>query len=79
MKSPDKYGSRSRACSMSVFAAAFFALLLSAVPAFAGVLTVGPDQFYKAPSQVARMVQPGDTVKIAPGTYHDCTVWKPTT
>jgi len=37
---------------------------------------VGPDQAYRAPSQLASVVRPGDTVKIAPGLYHDCTVWK---
>jgi hypothetical protein len=33
-------------------------------------------QAYGAPSQVARVVRPGDTIKIAPGTYYDCAVWQ---
>jgi pectate lyase len=46
------------------------------MPASAAVLMVGKGQSYHAPSQVARVVRPGDTVKIAPGTYYDCTVWR---
>jgi pectate lyase len=37
---------------------------------------VGQGQVYDAPSQIVRVVRPGDTVKIAPGTYYDCTVWQ---
>ena len=36
---------------------------------------MGPNQQYEHPSETARAVQPGDTIKIAPGTYYDCTVW----
>ncbi len=36
---------------------------------------VGPDEEFKKPSEVARRVRSGDTVKIAPGTYEDCTTW----
>jgi hypothetical protein len=36
---------------------------------------VGPNQGYSAPSKAARAARPGDTIKIAPGTYYDCAVW----
>jgi hypothetical protein len=45
------------------------------MPAFGAVLTVGTGQKYTAPSQVAQIVRPGDTVRIVPGTYFDCAVW----
>ena len=43
--------------------------------AVAAVLVVGPGQKYPAPSDAARAAQPGDTVRIQPGTYFDCAVW----
>ncbi len=36
---------------------------------------VGPGLEYAQPSDVARLVGPGDTVSIAPGTYTDCAIW----
>jgi hypothetical protein len=35
---------------------------------------VGPGQSYKAPSEAAAAASPGDTVRIAPGTYYDCAI-----
>lgn len=37
---------------------------------------VGPQAPFHLPSQAARVAKPGDVVSIAPGTYHDCTVWR---
>ncbi len=51
-------------------------LLMWCAPSAAATLTVGPGQVYGAPSQTAGTVRPGDTVKIAPGTYRDCAVWR---
>ena len=64
------------ATAYTQFAFALFAALVSAMPAPAAVLMVGQGQVYHAPSQILRVVRPGDTVKIAPGTYYDCTVWQ---
>jgi hypothetical protein len=64
------------ATAYTQFAFALFAALVSATLAPAAVLMVGQGQVYDAPSQIVHVVRPGDTVKIAPGTYHDCTVWK---
>ena len=42
----------------------------------AGVLEVGPSQRLKLPSQAAAVARPGDIVRIAPGEYTDCAVWR---
>ena len=42
----------------------------------AGVLVVGPSQRLKLPSQAAAVARPGDIVRIAPGEYTDCAVWR---
>jgi hypothetical protein len=39
------------------------------------VLTVGPGKTYARPSDAARDARPGDTIRIFPGTYVDCTKW----
>ena len=39
-------------------------------------LTVGPGMAFSVPSEAARMAKPGDTVRIFPGTYVDCTSWE---
>lgn len=44
--------------------------------AWAGVIDVGPTQALKLPSQAAAIAQPGDTIRIAPGVYTDCAVWR---
>ena len=46
-----------------------------AAPAAAATLMVGPGQTYEVPSEAAAVAQPGDTIIIAPDTYHDCSVW----
>lgn len=53
-----------------------FAALASALWAHAGTLMVGPGQTYVTPAAAAHAARPGDTVKIEPGTYRDCAVWR---
>ncbi|MEJ2655478.1 MAG: hypothetical protein P8Z69_09330 [Acidihalobacter sp.] len=55
---------------------ALFSSLAGATWAHAATLTVGPGQTYATLGAAARAAHPGDTVKIAPGTYHQCAVWK---
>jgi hypothetical protein len=40
------------------------------------VIDVGPDEFYRTPSEAANVVQDGYTVRIAPGEYVDCASWR---
>lgn len=40
------------------------------------VLLVGPERALKLPSQAARIVKPGDRIRIDAGTYRDCAVWR---
>jgi nitrous oxidase accessory protein NosD len=51
------------------------AIIVTFGAASAGVLTVGPDEKYTAPSQAIRAAAPGDTIRIMPGVYHDCAAW----
>jgi hypothetical protein len=67
---------RSQCHRRYAYALALFAAVAIAMPASAAVLMVGQGQVYDAPSRVERVVRPGDTVKIAPGTYYDCVLWK---
>ena len=55
---------------------AFVAILATGSWAHAATLTVGPGQAYATPSAAAKAARPGDTVKIEPGTYRDCAVWR---
>ncbi len=58
-------------------AAFLLVLLLLGMPrAEARVLEVGPGRPFSLPSAAAAAAQPGDVVKIAPGTYEDCAVWR---
>jgi hypothetical protein len=41
-----------------------------------GVLEVGPDARYRLPSEAAARAHTGDTVRIAPGDYTDCAVFR---
>ncbi|HVZ06462.1 right-handed parallel beta-helix repeat-containing protein [Rhodopila sp.] len=45
-------------------------------PALARTLHVGPTRTLKLPSQAATAARPGDTIRIDPGTYVDCAVWR---
>jgi len=40
------------------------------------VITVGPGQTYKTPSEAAAVAQDGDRIAINPGRYVDCAVWR---
>jgi hypothetical protein len=40
------------------------------------VLVVGPKRQLKTPSEAAMVVRRGDTVRIDPGNYADCAVWR---
>ncbi len=42
----------------------------------AAVLKVGPNEIYKAPSAAAEIAKNGDHIRIEPGEYFDCAVWK---
>jgi hypothetical protein len=66
--------------SANLFVAATLVLLLQAfgmaVPADARVLPVGSTRVLKVPSQAATIAADGDVVRIDPGTYADCAVWR---
>jgi hypothetical protein len=51
-------------------------LILQITPAAARVLLVGPARALKLPSEAAPLARPGDVVRIDPGTYVDCAVWR---
>jgi hypothetical protein len=40
------------------------------------ILDVGPGRPFGLPSAAAAAAQPGDVIRIAPGTYEDCAVWR---
>lgn len=40
------------------------------------VLKVGPKRRFKTPSEAAMAVRRGDSVRIDPGSYSDCAVWR---
>lgn len=46
------------------------------VPGSAAELIVGPGLRLQQPSDAAAVVRSGDTVRILPGTYYDCAVWR---
>jgi hypothetical protein len=52
------------------------ALLAVARPAAARVLLVGPTRALTAPSAAAAVAADGDTIRIDPGQYTDCAVWR---
>ena len=47
-------------------------------PGFAAelVVGVGPGASFRLPSAAAAAARPGDTIRILPGTYYDCAVWR---
>jgi len=55
-----------------------FILVLQALAggAAAAILMVGPGRLYELPSGAALAARPGDTVRILPGRYADCAVWR---
>ncbi|MBW6397548.1 hypothetical protein KPL78_06805 [Roseomonas sp. HJA6] len=44
--------------------------------AWAAELVVGPGARFAQPSEAATVAQSGDTVRILPGTFYDCAVWR---
>jgi hypothetical protein len=60
----------------SLLLAGLLLCLGNAVTALARTLEVGPDQPFKQPSEAAAKAQDGDLIRIAPGEYFDCAVWK---
>jgi Right handed beta helix region len=53
------------------------ACLLACSPAVsAKVLLVGPERSLRAPSDAAALAQDGDIVRIDPGEYVDCAIWR---
>jgi hypothetical protein len=57
-------------------AIAFGTAMLCAVPAPGRELAVGPARVLKVPSQAATVAADGDVVRIDPGTYADCAIWR---
>ncbi len=59
-------------------AALLYATERSARHAFAADLVVGggPGAAFRLPSAAAAAARPGDTIRILPGTYYDCAVWR---
>lgn len=51
---------------------------LAGPPSFAAelVVGVGPGAAFRLPSAAAAAARPGDTIRILPGTYYDCAVWR---
>jgi hypothetical protein len=37
---------------------------------------MGPGAAFRLPSEAAAVARPGDTIRILPGTYYDCAVWR---
>jgi hypothetical protein len=52
------------------------AWVLLAAPLAARVLEVGPGRAYPTPSAAAALAENGDIVRIAPGRYRDCAIWR---
>ena len=40
------------------------------------VVGMGRDATFRVPSDAAAVARPGDTIRILPGTYYDCAVWR---
>jgi len=72
MRSPISWG-----CGRFRMARLFVLLaLVFAAQAQARVLEVGPGKPYPTPSAAAALAENGDTVRIAPGLYRDCAIWR---
>ena len=68
---------RVSACAVLVFLLGFISLgLAGAGVAIARTLEVGPDKPFNAPSLAAADAKDGDRIRIAPGEYFDCAVWR---
>lgn len=67
---------RARGNAMRRGAVGVAAIIGFAAPAGGAELLVGPQAPFALPSAAAAAARPGDTVRIAPGTYYDCAVWR---
>jgi hypothetical protein len=54
----------------------YYALWTACAPVFAAELVVGPEATFRQPSAAAAAARSGDTIRILPGTYYDCAVWR---
>ncbi len=52
-----------------------FAFLFATTSSYATIYKVGPSRTYTVPSQVAGLVNNGDTVDIDAAIYSDCATW----
>ena len=57
-------------------AAAAFAFLLASLPAQPATLLVGFGDGRLSVTEAASQAHPGDTIRIEPGIYRDCAVWR---
>lgn len=64
---------RTRVAAIAIFATLPFALI---DPSYSATLQVGAQQTYKAPSEAAAVAKNGDHIRIEPGQYFDCAVWR---
>jgi hypothetical protein len=51
-------------------------ILPTALSAQPRTIDVGPKRAYRMPSAAAAVARRGDVIRIAPGTYEDCAVWR---
>jgi hypothetical protein len=66
-----------RPCHTAIaFAAAMLCVLAAPDRAAGRELAVGPTRMLKLPNQAAAVAVNGDVVRIDPGTYSDCAVWR---
>jgi len=63
--------------SMRLAAITLLMLILpTALSAQPRILDVGPGRAFHTPSAAAAAARQGDVIRIAPGTYEDCAVWR---
>jgi hypothetical protein len=67
--------SASRNCRIAAMALLML-MLPMASSAQPRVLDVGPGRVFPTPSAAAAAARQGDVIRIAPGTYEDCAVWR---
>jgi hypothetical protein len=63
--------------SMRLAAIALLVVMLpTTLSAQPRILDVGPGRAFRMPSAAAEAARQGDIIRIAPGTYEDCAVWR---
>ena len=58
------------------FVAAMLCMIARTETVFGRDLEVGPGRVLKLPSQAASLAAAGDVIRIDPGTYADCAIWR---